>query len=225
MATRKLTCTVTGNWQYVGQERWDKLSAAAGGDEELIATHVSRDGKKIQEGKMELSEVFQNKIPCIVTGVLCFCSPERLEKKIKEGRARTENEEFGEADVRAEYVSRVATRLRKKLANAVEEGKSFLELTVEQRTEIDEQIGEMAANGNLPAPSAPKGSKKAKVEETEEPEGDIEVAVTHDEDTSTKDTTPEDINDPLRQVQGESKKARKNRIRRERAALKKAEAS
>jgi len=224
MATRKLTCTVTGNWQYVGQERWDKLVAEAGSEDELIANHVSREGKKIQEGKAEPAEIFQNKIPCIVTGVLCFISPERLEKKIKEGQARTENKEFNEDDVRAEYVSRVATRLRKKLANAEEEGKSFLELTAEQRTEIDEKIGEMAANGNLPSPSAPKGSKKAEVEETEETEGDIEVAVTHDEDTSTKDTIPEEIDDPLRQVQGESKKARKNRIRRERAALKKAEA-
>ena len=233
--TKKLTCTVTGNWSYVSDERFAKLAEKAGGENELIANHISREGQKVKDGKIEMPTLHKNKIPCSVTGELMFCSDERMEKLIAKGKAS--NPDFSEMDVRAAYISRVARRLRKE--KAIKADIAFEELDDNQRADIDFEIRELADLGNLPAASAPKGSKQivaatlppnteippenAEDAENSDIEPEINIETTHSETGSVKETTPTETEtetiDPLRMIDGESKKERKNRIRRERAAI------
>ena len=56
--SKKLTCTITGNWSYVDEARYDKLATKAGGEDKLIAGYMSRAGKKIlaaNEGDLDKS--------------------------------------------------------------------------------------------------------------------------------------------------------------------------
>jgi len=218
--TRKLKCTITGNWSYCSEDRFQKLVAQFGSEEALINGYVSREGKKLLAANEEdvskaqaaaQAVVHKNKIACTVTGELMFISDERMKHLCETGNTDEEG-------VRAGYVNRVAKRLRKEEANKVEAGKSFADLTQDQQLTIDEGLKARFDAGDWPATAAPKGSKQekaekapkaAKAEKAEKPE------------TEVRDTVPAatEALDPLRHIENESSKERKNRIRRERAAL------
>ncbi|MHA2067901.1 MAG: hypothetical protein ACXABY_26365, partial [Candidatus Thorarchaeota archaeon] len=101
--TRKLTCTVTGNWTYCSEERWQKLVAKFGSEEQLTAGYISREGKKVNAGEGEAPTSHKNKIACTITGELMYISPGRMQKLI--------DKQGSEEAVRNGYVSRVAKRL------------------------------------------------------------------------------------------------------------------
>jgi len=212
--TRKLTCTITRNWSYCGEDRYQALVAKFGSEEQLLANYQSRAGKKLvaeAEGDITKAQATSqansgDKVACIVTGDLMYISKERMTKKA--AKAGTD-----EAGIRSTYVSRVASRLRKQLAGE----KLFTDLTVDEQNAIDAQISQMHEDGTLPKPSAPKGSGETvvvkapkKVKAPKEPKPD----------TTVLDVIPTTSElDPLRQIDGEDTKARKNRIARERRAL------
>ena len=165
--SKKLTCSITGDWTYCSDERWSKLVAENGGtDEKMLESYQSRKGKKLVAGyngdaakarKAAIADQPKNKIKCTVTGEQCYISDERMGKLAgKEGSS--------EELVRKTYVSRVASRLRKQKAIAnqpgIEEPKSFNDLSKKEQTKIDKEIYQMATDNNLPAPSATKGSKQ-----------------------------------------------------------------
>ena len=163
--TKKLICTITGNWSYCSDERYQKLCAEAGGKANFIATYQSREGQKLvkQAGgdiekakKASTKQIPKGKVRCIVTGELCVISDERM--------AKLAGERGGEDKVHETYISRVANRLRKQLAlthqKDIDEPKPFEELTKKLQAEIDKEIRTMAESGSLPAPAAPKGSKQ-----------------------------------------------------------------
>jgi hypothetical protein len=132
---RKLRCTVTGNWSYCSEERYQKLVTKYGGEKELEAKYVSRQGKKTSEEGGKAPDEFKNKIECTITGELCYISDERMKKLVKKMGS--------EQAVRDGYVSRVAKRLLK-------EGKT--------KTEIKA----MAKSGTLPAPTGEPKPVKVK---------------------------------------------------------------
>jgi hypothetical protein len=129
---RKLKCTVTGNWSYCSEDRWQKLVAKYGSEEKLRAEYVSRSGKKLSESKADVPDSFKNKVRCTITGELCYVSDKRMHALVKKAGS--------EEEVRKNYVSRVANRLRK-------QGKT------------DEEIVKMAKNGELPAPASAPGTR------------------------------------------------------------------
>jgi len=125
--TRKLTCTVTGNWTYVSEERYQKLVKKYGSVAELEKKYVSRAGKKLQETGDKAPDTFKNKICCTVTGQLCYATNERWHRLLKK---------YGsEEEIRKNCISRVAKRL-------LAEGKT------------KDEIRAMAKAGTLPSPSA-----------------------------------------------------------------------
>lgn len=126
MKTRKLKCTITGNWDYCTEERYQRLIEKYGGEENLLKTYASRIGKKIQRGESTQPTQFKNRIKCTVTGQLLALPDPRKQKIMKKNN-------WTEDELRKNFVCRVAKRLRK-------EGKT------------DDQIREMAKNGNLPKP-------------------------------------------------------------------------
>lgn len=171
---RKLKCTVTGNWSYCSEDRWQKLVAKYGSEDKLRAEYVSRSGKKALDAKSEIPSSFKNKVRCTVTGELCYISDKRMKALIK--KAGSEDE------VRKTYISRVANRLRK-------QGKS------------DEDIVKMAKDGELPAPASVHGprvkvakktshkSKKAKtgdvvIDDTPKADKDVEAFLAKDKVTA-----------------------------------------
>lgn len=252
--TKKLHCNVTGNWSYITPERLSKLADEAGGLAKLLATYVSKAGKKIRNNVAEvmfpaaegaetkttyasLTEEQRaecdigvadavrmaqpkNKIRDIVTGELMFCSDERMVKLIAKARETDANAD--ESTVHATYIGRVPKRLRQSKAKTLlgDAEKTFADCTDEQKAEIDTEIKRMFQEGTLPAPSAPKGSKQ-KAAPVPEPTKPVEPVPTTNvsADTSSSTTIPEGFEDPDRTVTGESSKERKNRKRREKAAI------
>ena len=242
---RKLYCSITRDWAYCSEDRFSKLVAQFGGTEAGLADpltgYVSREGKKLVElhkGDREAARVaaiklFKNKIACTVTGEQMYISDDRMAHL--KGKYQT-----NEDGVRARYVSRVAKRLREQLAKTLI-GKPeavYSVLTDEQKAGIDKQIQDMAAEGKLPAPSAPKGSKKvakpadpmaavATAAVTAAAEPVVETVATPAPETTVIDAVPAALTetaelDPLRHIDGESKSARKARIAKERLAAVKA---
>jgi len=144
--SKKLRCSVTGNFSYVNDERWNKLVAKFDSEEDLKTNYVSRLGKRVLQGEPE-PETYKNKVRCIVTGELRAVS--------KDFWARLIKRHGSEEAVRENYISRIAKQLRK-------QGKS------------DQEIREMAEQGNLPeaapqakkAPRAKKADKKSVVVDT-----------------------------------------------------------
>lgn len=152
---RKLRCNVTKNWSYCSDERYQKLVEKFGGEEELTAKYVSREGKKLQETGEKAPKDFKNKIACTVTGELCYISDARMAKLV---------EKLGSEDeVRKQYLSRVAKRLMK-------EGKTKTE------------IRQMVKDGTLPTPTGAKNADPAPATgDGKAPEGDkvIDNAAQH----------------------------------------------
>lgn len=214
MASKKIECVITGDWQYCNEARYNELVAKYGSEEQLREEYTTRKGQKFikqAEGDIEkakelaLAEVGdgKNKIACIVTGEKMFISPERMEK-LKTSLATDED------GVRAQYVSRVANRLRKEAA--AEHEKKFEELDEETQNRIDDALRERFENGDWPAPSAPKGSRADKPVRQPRKKKSTETKVISETPNASE-------LDPLRHIEGEDSRSRKNRIRRERAAI------
>ena len=215
--TRKVMCSITGDWAYCSEERFQALRKQFGSIAELNANYMSRQGKKLVDSKIpeglegdELATARataiaeakaecqnnpgKNKIFCTLTGERMYISPARMKHLMEVGNC-TEDE------VRANYKSRVAKRLEKKLAQSMYE-KEFSDLETAEIETVHAEIRKMKDEGTLPAPakkgknnptakSAPKSHKKG---------GTVVIDET-----------------------GESKKDRRNRLRRERRAAQKAE--
>jgi hypothetical protein len=228
--TKKLYCSITGDWSYASDERVAKLAALHGGSEaglkDPTTGYMSREGKKLVEAhggdrnaaRAAANAERKNKISCIVTGERLYISDARMAHK-------TTKLGVSETELRATYVSRVASRLRKDLAVKVDATKTFDTLTPDQRHEIDAQIAEMGQTGSLPAPAAPKGSKVKVVAPAAPvapvPQGDVVM----DEVSQAAPVVMETVTapvaeiDPLRHIEGESASDRKNRIKREKRSV------
>lgn len=158
---KKLVCSVTGNWQYCADDRFEKLRARFGSVDALMAGYVSREGQKIldaNEGDRAKAIVAargsmpKNKIACIVTGELMYISDERMAHLCKKYNTDI-------AGVRARYICRVANRVREELSMSLFK-KLFGDCDATEKSQIDNEIRQRAMLGTLPAPAAPKGSKK-----------------------------------------------------------------
>lgn len=151
---KKLRCTVTGNWNYCSDERYAKLVQKFGSEDKLIAGYVSREGKKVQDGKGAKPDSFKNKIACTITGELCYISDERLKKLVKR--------EGSEKAVREKYVSRVAKRLLKEgkteseIRSLYKDGK----LPAAAAKATEERKAKKAAKKNAPKPAKKAPAKK-----------------------------------------------------------------
>jgi len=196
--SKKLKCNVLGNWSYCNEDRYQKLIAKYGSEEALQAEYQSRAGQKlvaecggdIEKARKKAQKVdMSDKIACTITGELLVISKARMAKKM-------ETLGLDEKSVRKAYISRVAKRL-------LAQGKTA------------EEIKAMYDAGEMPAPSAPKGSR------TEVPKAPkASKAPKSKKKTEVKDTVPTQGElDPLRQIDGEDAKARRNRIRKERRAM------
>jgi len=213
--TKKLRCSVTGNWSYCGEARYEKLVAQFGSEQKLLEGYQSRAGKKLvaaAEGDIAkamkgVAATHKNKIACIVSGELMFISDARMTHL----QTKLETDEQG---VRDQYVSRVASRLRKEAAAQIVDDAGFSDLTKKDQKAIDTALRARYVAGDWPAPSAPKGSKQTTPAEPKAPKASKKAGTKPA--TTVVDTTPD--TDPLRHIDGESSKDRKNRIRRERAA-------
>ncbi len=148
-ATHKLKCTVSGNWQYVGEDRFMELAKAAGSQKKLIETYVSREGKKIMEehnGKLPKDYCPKNKIRCIISNELCFISDERLKKLTKQHGS--------EQAVRDQYTSRVAKHL-------MAAGKTKTEIrAMAEAGELPEPTGGALSKFKIQGPVKVQGAKK-----------------------------------------------------------------
>lgn len=227
--TRKLMCIITGDWSYCTAERMEQLRKKFGSMPKLIAGYMSREGAKmvaalVPEGlegealeeatakavekahKACLANPGKNKIFCILTGERMYISPARMARKMEVG-------ECSEEEVRANYLSRVATRLEKSLPQKMFQ-KDLADLNKTELKAVHAEIKAMKEAGTLPAPSAPKGSVTPAPAKPAKPAKPVAETVVFD-------TTP-DGEDIMRTIDGESSKDRKNRIRRERNAAKKA---
>lgn len=210
MATKKVKCNITGDWQYCNESRYQDLIAKYGSEEALQEEYTSRAGLKLlkeHDGDVEaaraaVSTVGKNKIACIVTGEKMFISPARLARL----RETLDTDEDG---VRSSYVSRVAKRLRKEAAQELEVD-SFEDLTEEQQNAIDDALRARFESGDWPEPSD-RSAKPEKVKSKP-----IKKAAAPGK---TKVVTEVAALDPLRIVEGETPNERKNRVRRERRAL------
>lgn len=174
--TRKLICSITHDWAYCTEERFQELRKKFGSIAKIATGYQSREGKKMIKAAMVdcklegdelaakvlevtaevtaacLANPGKNKIFCVCTGERMYISPERLAHKM-EVLGCTEDE------LRASYTSRVAARLQKSLPQEMFK-KDPADLSDAENQEVLDRIKEMALEGKLPAPSAPKGSKK-----------------------------------------------------------------
>ena len=160
--SRKLVCSITGDWTYCSEERWDQMVAKAGSEQKMLDSYQSRKGKQLvkeHDGNVTKARggaTQNNKIACSVTGELMYISDERMKKLTDKAGS--------EKAVREGYVSRVAMRLRNELAEKQQKGeessKPFADLPKKDRIAIDKEIRAQADAGKLPPPSAPKGSQK-----------------------------------------------------------------
>lgn len=222
--TKKIICSITGDWTYCTDERFEQLRAKFGSIKKLVAGYQSRAGTKLVEALMaadaelELEAAVEqaradcqanpgkNKIFCIITGERMYISDARMAKLQEKGGC-------DEQAVRDSYRSRVAKRLEGTIAQTMFQ-MNVSDLDEDKLATVHEEIREMAAEGKLPAPAAPKGSvteKPAKKKTSKKTSAKKETVVV--------DTNAEDI---YRKIADESSKDRKNRIRREKRALAKA---
>lgn len=101
--SKKLRCKITGKVIYMTEQRYAKLVSKYGSEEKLNDQYVSHVGKKVQEGSMEHTDEFKNRIKCSVTGLSCYISNERIEAGIKKYGSWNAFED--------QYISRDAAKL------------------------------------------------------------------------------------------------------------------
>jgi hypothetical protein len=178
-AMKKLVCSVTGDWWYMSEKRYQRMLKKFGSDEGIRKGYVSRKGKMILDGTLKKEDIApsKNKIICNLTRKECYVSAPRMRELIaKHG---------SEQEVRETFISRIGMSLRKK----------FMDEDNLEQEEAEARVKEMADAGDLPEDLFNRNSVLKTNDETETvAETDTKtVAETTETEAETKPEVDEEV--------------------------------